>query len=946
MSYNSPHSNGPGGQWYDDYGIPAYHEQGSRKPQKHPRPQQQDYLQYQQYQQHASDPRMKFPRPQAYPRAQQMDTRDLYDDNDPVDYEHDQWPLSAQPLPGHEPPPRRPNGARPPPRPQRPDFVPPPVEPPRQSARATPPKRPSQHQTMQQSSRSHEQLPSQQFHHGTGQWNGDGYSIPTSASSPPSHSHPVHQQASYARLPPRPPLGPPPSSRRGPSSYYAQQMSPVHPIVEEAESSRHSNSRSSLTSSNAIPIGIPRFYLDGRESGVSITPDSEIPPYSSTNSTPRQEPALKPFKQRMQEAAADDYFVHDRGESPSERNIPVRQASLGKRSKPTLTTVKNGDRMRKRSSSSAETGSNVPTPQAMPTGDRTSQQNQKQVSSNNGGAVTGAEFDESPTAPPMPPFHRGGESTPEASYFDSSSGSGISPQHQRNAPLDSPAMSVRIVNNSDDSLATPVKQQEQQQQQQLPGRSPLAHADDYDDDYDDAFSKEIMRDPEKIGELMRGDSDTLQAPTDGFSGLRAGKRRPPRLNVDAIKDEEARGSLTSLSDLIKRATRLASNLDRGRTASRLGMDHFLNGADAGENQRRSAGSLSDILNSFPPPGAPTPNGEHRGSGRWSSRHQSRPLPSDSDGGSHKRKQRRCCGIPLWLFLLLVLVLLLLVAAATVIPIVLIVLPNQDSTSTPDGQASTGTQASTLSQCSESLKCENGGQAFPSSESEDTCRCVCVNSFTGPTCSKKSTAGCSSLAIPGMSENATVGDAIPRLINVADDKYSIPLDARILLGIFNEEDLGCASENALVSFNGKAQRRVRRDVSSALTLAKRSSQASQSTVHPAEATSNGIVFDSTPSPTEHSVSQDSTPSSTTSSSTSSPSASTSSKPDLDFARAAVLYILQDSASLQDAEAAQNSLQEALDAGKGSGVVEIGDGEWQVDLGKRVLKNKDGEAVGGE
>ena len=47
-------------------------------------------------------------------------------------------------------------------------------------------------------------------------------------------------------------------------------------------------------------------------------------------------------------------------------------------------------------------------------------------------------------------------------------------------------------------------------------------------------------------------------------------RRPPRLNMDAVRDAEARGSLTSLPDLIRRATRLASMMNEGkRPASRL-----------------------------------------------------------------------------------------------------------------------------------------------------------------------------------------------------------------------------------------------------------------------------------------------------------------------------------------------------------------------------------------
>lgn len=66
-------------------------------------------------------------------------------------------------------------------------------------------------------------------------------------------------------------------------------------------------------------------------------------------------------------------------------------------------------------------------------------------------------------------------------------------------------------------------------------------------------------------------------------------RRPPRLNMDAVRDAEARGSLTSLPDLIRRATRLASMMNEGK---------------------RPASRLND-LNDFPPAGSGEKgNGKH------------------------------------------------------------------------------------------------------------------------------------------------------------------------------------------------------------------------------------------------------------------------------------------------------------------------------------------------
>lgn len=89
------------------------------------------------------------------------------------------------------------------------------------------------------------------------------------------------------------------------------------------------------------------------------------------------------------------------------------------------------------------------------------------------------------------------------------------------------------------------------------------------------------------GGLEKG-KEFLGANPPAMSDRIPGTRRPPRLDLDAVKDAEARGSLTSLPDLIKRATRLAANLDRGKTASRVGMlDLFkYEAASSGKGSRK------------------------------------------------------------------------------------------------------------------------------------------------------------------------------------------------------------------------------------------------------------------------------------------------------------------------------------------------------------------------
>lgn len=97
------------------------------------------------------------------------------------------------------------------------------------------------------------------------------------------------------------------------------------------------------------------------------------------------------------------------------------------------------------------------------------------------------------------------------------------------------------------------------------------------------------RAPEQVDRNVSGterNAGGLATPAPGMSEKVPESRRPPRLNVDAVREAEARGSLTSLTDLIKRATTLASNLERGRTASRLGFLDMLNGGRESSAQSR------------------------------------------------------------------------------------------------------------------------------------------------------------------------------------------------------------------------------------------------------------------------------------------------------------------------------------------------------------------------
>jgi len=157
-----------------------------------------------------------------------------------------------------------------------------------------------------------------------------------------------------------------------------------------------------------------------------------------------------------------------------------------------------------------------------------------------------------------------------------------------------------------------------------------------------------------------------------------------------------------------------------------------------------------------------------------------------------------------------------------------------------------------------------------------------------------------------------------LFSGAESNYSVPLNGKTILGLISFSNLSCSSQNNLVTFGGQAKRSVQLDLhldshvpialleeAPTKTLIKR--QSSTTSSGGSTETSNGIVFQ-TGSSTDGSSSS-STPS------PSSPSSSNNTQT-LDFARVAVLFVLQDSGQLNDAVSAQKELQSYFSTGADS------------------------------
>lgn len=303
-------------------------------------------------------------------------------------------------------------------------------------------------------------------------------------------------------------------------------------------------------------------------------------------------------------------------------------------------------------------------------------------------------------------------------------------------------------------------------------------------------------------------------------------RRPPKLDMDAAGKRESRASMTSLPDLIRRATRLAAMMDRGkRPASRIDVAADASDGDwrndtgdekSVSNERRES-RLSDMLAAFPPPAQigsrvrqsldnlrrmsaqgswPLAGGRggQQGDGSGSADDERSPVKQRKE---EEKSGRRCCGLPLWAFLLIMVVVIVIIAAAVVIPLQFFVFRKQTN--------NIG-QTPALQQCQAQLECANGGSNVVS---QNLCSCICTNGFTGSTCNVAGATGCTTtnLVSPGAETitNVTIGQAIPRLIAQAEANFSVPLAGTSILAKFNAGNLSCAAENALVTFDGQSVR---------------------------------------------------------------------------------------------------------------------------------------------
>lgn len=216
-----------------------------------------------------------------------------------------------------------------------------------------------------------------------------------------------------------------------------------------------------------------------------------------------------------------------------------------------------------------------------------------------------------------------------------------------------------------------------------------------------------------------------------------------------------------------------------------------------------------------------------------------PLGSSEDDPTIQRAQRRCCGMRRKWFILLCIFLLVIVTLTVLLPVFLIAVPREKASKS----------------CAEVTPCRNGGVSVSSGSK---CSCVCSNGYMGFQCTTTGDSSCTAADVDNgtVNKKATMGTSLPSLLEKSDEKFGIKLDAVTIMATFSLNNISCKTENALVSFDNLSRRsdKSRRSTAGPIVLQSmgdedeapsrpvRLSSPSPIIVPRSLASSNGIFYD--------------------------------------------------------------------------------------------------------
>lgn len=341
-----------------------------------------------------------------------------------------------------------------------------------------------------------------------------------------------------------------------------------------------------------------------------------------------------------------------------------------------------------------------------------------------------------------------------------------------------------------------------------------------------------------------------------------GRPRPPPLNMAAIMESEKRGSLTSLPDLMDRATKLYEVLATGKTASML-VDGSRGSRSDIEKEIESciaisrfelmkAPSVGDMLATFPPRNTPPQSGL-RGSwplatfpllrpkqrrpgesplrrtpigndeiGRQSVKNT--PLPQRPEKKGFFRtlfpkfdpndttptgplfpspdgyqKERLPGRRCCGLPFWTILIIVIVIALIIAAVIAVPILVLRQRKSSAD---------LTVQQCEIDQPCQNNGASILVNNPPQ-CACLCASGFSGSTCQSLDNSCATISSIKGGPTNTSIGSAVAPLINIARSEFSnqFNLSAQRIVEQFAASNISCTSQNSLVNLNGSTSAAV-------------------------------------------------------------------------------------------------------------------------------------------
>ncbi|KAK9477907.1 hypothetical protein V1514DRAFT_332825 [Lipomyces japonicus] len=426
--------------------------------------------------------------------------------------------------------------------------------------------------------------------------------------------------------------------------------------------------------------------------------------------------------------------------------------------------------------------------------------------------------------------------------------------------------------------------------------------------------------------VIRSDTTTMTAKSlpefSKFNQVRPGgivrSKRPPPLFIEPVSNFYDRLSVTSFGDLVKRAT----NTIRGTVPepSKVTKENSVS------NNAFGIGNDNNVGDSFK-------------TNQVDARLPKSPevMGTETSNKFVLRNRRRVCGLPWWAFALIVAGIVITIVVCIIVPLQVTsqngsrseqppaLSKSQSSTSTPTidlpssiiagfttmsldptpasassvpaSATATSTGTVTTAQCEARLSCQNDGVIVMK---DDKCACECASGFAGTTCVDVSSASCGIQLVRNSTitatsaddyyyRNVTLGTAIITLLanDTRQEFPAISLDALTIYQTFYQSGVSCASQNALVTFNGEAKKRM-------------------------------VMMKQRRGPVSHYERE--------SSSSSSSSSLEITDTVLKFARLVVLFIVQTNKSVSDAVTVQQAMQDTITANDipSNGTVEFSNG----------------------